>query len=277
MSRVRKPLLIISILAAASLAHADGVVIQAQVNGLVPGVPRADLQGPATSGSLLATVLMPEASSFDGLGPAFGRAAQNDAGVAGVRAEVKCTSVGTATVDSRSSWTATAINTTNRLVEFIYSFVIDAPRLALLDPSGTSAVPAEASYDVNVKRGALTLFSSQAVLRGGRFAYLLKETGTDLGGAFFGTPGSGPFGYLFAPYHGVLSLGFYQPGGSVTVVASLRVASSAGNPTTGGRAEIGDPLDLSGDPGLNSIITLGEPVAVTRSTWGAVKGMYRGQ
>jgi hypothetical protein len=275
MSRVRTPLLIISFLAAASLAYADGVIIQAQVDGSVPGVPRSDLQGPATSGSLLATVLMPEASSFDGLGPAFGRAGQNDAGVAAVAAEVKCTSVGTATVDSRSSWTATATNTTNTLVEFIYTFHIEAPRLALVDPSGTSAVPAQSSYDVNVKLGAQTIFSSQAVLRGGRFAYTLQRTGTDMGGAFFGTPGSGPFGYLFSPYHGLISLGFYQPGQSVTVVASLHVASSAGDPTTGGQAGIGDPLDLDGDPGINSVISLGEPLAVTPSPWGAMKEMYR--
>jgi hypothetical protein len=277
MSRVWKTLLILSILAAASVVHADGVVIQAQVDGVVPGVPRSDVQGPATNGSLLATVLMPEATDFPGSGPAFGRAAQNDAGVAAVRAEVKCVTLGAASADSRTSWTTTVTNTTNALVEFIYQFYIEAPKLSLLDPTGTSAVPAEASYEVNVKNGALTIFSSQAVLRGGRYSYSLTEGGTDMGGTFFGKPGLTPFGYAFSPHHGLLSLGFFQPGQSVTVVATLHVASRASSTGMGAEANLGDPIDLSGEPGMNNIIILGEPVAVTPSTWSAVKDLYRGR
>lgn len=279
MSRVRKPIpvLILSILAATSLAHATEVTIQAQVDASVPGVPRSDIQGPATSGQLLATVLMPEAQSLDGLGPAFGRAAQNDAGVGAVAAEVKCTANGTGIATSHTTWTGTATNNSNVMGEFIYQFYIEAPKLALVDPSGTSEAAATATYEVTVKVGGQTIFSSQATLRGGRFGHTLKESGTDLGGVFFGTPGSTPFGYGFAPYQGILSLGFYQPGQSVTVESSLQAVATAVNVTTGARAEVGDPLDLGSEPGIYGTITLGEPLAVEPSSWGAVKEMFRGR
>ncbi len=277
MSGVRKPIVVLSILVAASLARADGVVIRAQADGVVSGVTTSDVEGPATSGSLLASVSMPEATSLDGLGPAFGRAAQNDSGVAAVAAEVRCTVNGAASAASTTRWTATVTNITGLLTEYTYRFHIVAPTLALLDGSGTSSGPAASGYEVTVKLGGVTLFSSKADLSGGRFAYTLKETGTDLGGVFFGTPGSTPFGYSFSPFDGVLSLGFYMPGQSLTVESSLHVVVSASNAATGAQAEFGDPLDLGGEPGIYGLIIQEEPVAVTPSSWGAVKEMYRGR
>ncbi len=277
MSGVRKPIVVLSILIAASLARADGVVIRAQVDGTVPGVPRSDILGPATSGSLLATVTMPEASSLDGLGPAFGRAAHHDSGVSAVAAEVKCTANGVASAVSTTSWTASVTNISGLLAEFTYRFHIIAPKLTLLDGSGTSSSPAASGYEITVKLGGLTIFSSKADLVGGRFAYSLKETGTDLGGVFFGTPGSTPFGYSFSPFDGALSLGFYTPGQTLTVESSLRVVASAASAATGAQADLGDPLDLGGEPGIYGLIVQEEPLAVTPSTWGGVKEMYRGR
>jgi hypothetical protein len=280
MARVRKPTITIpltlAILAIASLASANQVTIKAEVDGMVPGDPRSDVQGPVTSGELLATVLLPEARSLDGLGPAFGRAAQNDAGVGSVEAEIKCIEHGVGVLTSKTTWTATATNSSNRLAEFVYQFYIEAPKLELLDPSNTSMEPAQASYEIVVKLNGQPIFSSSALLRGHRQGHTLTETGTDLGGSFFSVPGGNRYGYQFSPYQGILSLGFYPPGGSVTVESTLEVQARAVSLDAGSHAEVGDPLDLGGEPGLFSMLSVGEPLAVEPSSWGAVKELFRG-
>ena len=244
---------------------------------MIPGDPRSDTQGPATSGSSLSTLLMPEGQSLDGLGPAVGRAAQNDVGVSAVQAEVKCIRPGIGVVTSKTSWSATATNNSNRLAEFIYQFYIEAPKLELLDPSDTSMEPATASYEVTVKVNGQKVFSSEATLRGRREGHTLTESGTDLGGTFFSLQGGNRYGYQFSPYQGILSLGFYPPGESVFVESSLQVVARAVSIEAGSHAQVGDPLDLGSEPGMYSTITVGEPLAVESNSWGAVKELYRGR
>lgn len=265
------------------LAHpAYGVIITARAEGQVSGNPQVDAQGPATSGALLASVRFPAAFQITCHDTAFAAAAINDSGVSAVVADGLFPGHTGDFLRAETNWSAAVTNTNSQAYEYIYQFFITPPRLTLADRDdddvqGTvgGGGPAHASYEVVVELNSIPLFRSYAEASGTWANHTLVEEGTDLGGTFFSDPGHHTFGYAFAAHHGTLSLGSYAPGEGFTLLAKLvaRVSSSAEQ--RGGRAEVGDPLELGGEPGIRFQFLLSIPIAVEPRTWSGLKAMYR--
>lgn len=104
----------------------------------------------------------------------------------------------------------------------------------------------EASYLIELKLNGAPVFSSEAVLRGGKNGHTLTEIGTDLGGTYFSDADfpSNVQGYRFDPYITTIQLGVLATTDVVEYVMQARVSGPGFE--TGGRAIIGDPFDLAG-------------------------------
>ncbi len=111
---------------------------------------------------------------------------------------------------------------------------------------GLTAPTIEVSYLIELKLNGARVFYSEAMLRGGRVAHTLTESGTDLGGTFFADSSfpSNVRGYRFDPYTATIPLGVLTTADSVEYIMEARVSGPGFE--TGGRATIGDPFDLTG-------------------------------
>lgn len=110
----------------------------------------------------------------------------------------------------------------------------------------TTPTTIEASYLIELKLNGTPVFSSEAVLRGGKNGNELIENGTDLGGTPFADvdfPLSVQ-GYRFDSYTATIPLGVLSTTDVVEYIMQARV--SGPGTETGGRAIIGDPFDLAG-------------------------------
>ena len=104
----------------------------------------------------------------------------------------------------------------------------------------------EASYLIDLRLNGASVFSSEAVLRGGKNGHLLTESGTDLGGTYFTDVDypSNIQGYRFDSLIANIPLGVLATTDVVEYVMQARVSGPGFE--TGGRASIGDPFDLAG-------------------------------
>jgi hypothetical protein len=104
----------------------------------------------------------------------------------------------------------------------------------------------EASYLIDLRLNGASVFSSEAVLRGGKNGHLLTESGTDLGGTYFTDVDypSNIQGYRFDSFIANIPLGVLATTDVVEYVMQARVSGPGFE--TGGRASIGDPFDLAG-------------------------------
>jgi hypothetical protein len=252
--------------------------IQATAEGTIFGITRRDAPAPAHSGEVAAAVRF-----FEGRGVTFfdscrALAGQTDNGVAACLAEGFNELVAKAdnTLEARTSWDSVVTNTSSRSLHYVYQFRIKGIELALRDLGMvTDLTPFApfAEYGVEIKLNGNILFESHGALLGGAGAHVLQETGTDLGGSLF-TLGT-QFGYRYPIFDGALSLGFLDPGEDLHVQATLVARTRTRLAFTGAKATIGDPLDMKGDPGIDSAIVPDETIGVETSTFGRVKALFR--
>jgi hypothetical protein len=254
---------------------ARALVIEAHTQGQAGANAQHDDKGPAGSGSLLASSLFAGPSVIGGGGPAEAHAAQNDQGVAGVRVDGACTGPGRLSLQSSTRWHGSAVNQGDHPIEYLYQFHITAPRLTLYELNPLGAAASTVTWTIDVHFGNRSLFAASATLTGGSHSFLLQKTGTDLNGRFFSNPATHTFGYGFSGFDGLVSLGMFDPGHGPDVDTILSVSLLCNETGDGARGEIGDPLDLGGDPGLNSVIIETDAVSVAPATWSAIKGFYR--
>jgi hypothetical protein len=261
----------------ASVSRAvDSVEIRAQASGLISGVALADIQGPAGSDSLLASVNWGPGQSFnDPVGSAAAQAAQAADGRSAVRVEAIPSSPNGDFQAAESRWTGAVTHRGPVASEYVYEFFVDPPRLVLRNACGNPLPSTLAEYEITVKLDGQTIFQSIATLTGSANNPQLVEVGTDLGGTFFDQPANGLYGYQFSSHDGLLSLGYVEPGQTIHVETTLRVRTEIVEACTGAQANIGDPLDLGGDPGVRGTLFSVGVVGVETSRWSEVKALYR--
>lgn len=257
------------------LDAAPAATIEASAGGTVAGVSAQDFQGPAVTGALLANQTFLGGTGLDQTGAAAARAAQNVDGVSAVLVEGAFRSFGVHTLQSESRWTETVVNQTNRTIDYAYEFFIVPPRLTIYQYQNLGNLPTTCTWSIEVRMNNQVLFNAQATLLGTRSSFVLDGAGAPLARSVFTDPAAHTFGYQFARFDGLLPLGVTPPGGSVTVETTLRASMTAQGFGAGARAEVGDPLDLGGDPGVAGGIIEQESVAVRATTWGTVKGLFR--
>lgn len=269
----------LTVAAALAVCIAPAVVraatIEASAGGTVAGVTAQDLQGPAGAGALLANQAFSGGTALDLTGQADARAAQNVGGVSAVLVEGVFPSFGVHTLQAESRWTETVVNQTGRTLTYAYEFFIVPPRLTIYEFANFGNQPTTCTWSIEVRLNNQVLFNSGATLTGTLKSHALTGTGAPLGRTFFVDPVAHTFGYQFARFDGLLSLGVTPPGGTVTVETVLRASMSAQGSGAGARAEVGDPLDLGSDPGVAGVIIEQESVAARPATWGSVKGLFR--
>lgn len=111
---------------------------------------------------------------------------------------------------------------------------------------GLNAPTIEASYLIELKLNGAPVFSSEAVLRGGKNGHTLTKNGTDLGDTYFADANfpSNVQGYRFDSYMATIPLGVLATTDVVEYVMQARISGPGFE--TGGRAVIGDPFDVAG-------------------------------
>jgi len=263
--------------ATASVSHAvDSIEIRAQASGLVSGVPLADIQGPASSDSLLASANWGPGQGFnDPTGSAVAQAAQHTDGRSAVLVEAIPTDPSGDFQNAETRWVGTMTHRGPVASEYVYEFFVNPPQLALRNACENPFPSTLAEYEITVKLDGQMIFQSKATLTGPASSPQLVEVGTDLGGTFFNQPVAGVYGYQFGSYDGLLSLGYIQPAQTFQVEATLRVRTEIAESCTGAKANIGDPLDLSGDPGVKGRFFAVGVVGVENSGWSEIKSLYR--
>jgi len=253
---------------------AAAATITARTEGQVGGVAHQDMQGPATTGAILSRVDFDNATGIDLMPPASALAAQNVDGIAAVRVDGAYTAAGDNQLFAETRWTETVVNGNAIPVAYSYIFFVVPPKLTLFDNAPTVESATSCRWQIEVRLNGNILFQSEAELSGGGHGHELVTSGTPFGHRFF-TDGAGlRTGYDFGAFESSLPLGIYNPGQSLTVETILRASSRTVEPGRGARAEIGDPLDLDGVPGISAIIMIDEPLAVSSRSWSAVKSLY---
>ncbi len=141
-------------------------------------------------------------------------------------------------------WTETFYAATTG--SYSWDFTITGGELSLEDYAGLGLSDGLTSaYAMGITINGTEQFASAATLTGGTWESDYIETGTDIGGNYFGG-GSSHFGYQYDPYSGTIDLGTFAAGEAIVVSYNLDV--SVGGPAyeTGANAFIGDPGNLSG-------------------------------
>jgi hypothetical protein len=255
-------------------AGAQSVAIQATAEGTVGGVTTRDIQGPATSGELLAAVEFPSGTGIDLTGAARAQAAQNAAGISAVLVDGAYTVKSPNHLRGQTRWAATVTNNSGGVLQYNYRFFVVPPALTILDLVPFIDAATSASWHIRVTLNGQTLFESGATMTGGNQSHALDLVGTPFGQQFVVDPVAHTFGYVFGGFNGVLPLGSLGPGQSLTVETVLTATADVLDAGRGARAAIGDPLKLGSDPGMNGVIEIDETVAAAPATWSAVKAIY---
>lgn len=255
---------------------AEAVTIEAHVEGSVSSVYHDDSQGPAGSGSLLASQSWGPGQGFnDPTLSARALAAQNDAGVSAVWVEAQPNTPNNDYQMAAARWSETVTHTGAQPAEYVYEFHVNPAHLALKDQSASGPGNDSASYEMEVRLNGNVVFQSSASLSGPANNPQLTKSGTDFGSTFFDEPSAHTYGYDFQAYDGLLSLGTYLPGQSLTVEVVLRVSNSIVVDGMGAYAGIGDPLDLGDDPGIRNSVFATEFVGVESQAWSGIKALFR--
>jgi hypothetical protein len=260
----------------AGTGAAQTVTIQANVEGSVSGVYLDDSQGPANSGSLLASQSWGPGQGFtDPVLAARALAAQNDAGVSAVWVEAVPNTPNGDYQHAETHWSETVTHSGAEPSEYVYEFHVSPPHLALKDNTEGGPGNDSVTYEMEVRLNGNVIFQSSATLSGPENNPQLVKGGTDFGSTFFTQPSAHTYGYDFQAYDGLLSLGSYLPGQSLTVEAVLRVSNQINQCGIGAYASIGDPLDLGDDPGFRNNLFSTTFVSVESKPWSGIKALYR--
>lgn len=269
-----KPCYIATLLVLILAGAAGATTITATCSGGNPSAPVVDSAGPAESGALLAQVAVPIGGGMEMVGRAAADIDGNAALASQALYAVPETGALPLVIDGNTVWTTTVTNSTSTAAAYRYSFFLHPLALSIIGPAGeddpTSPI---AAYDVEVRANGVLLFESHAVLKGGAAGHSLTESGTDLGGDVQFSDG---ITYNFSEYHGQVALGSALPGQSITVETKLVAHTEIRDAFTGAFVDMGDPLDLKGDPGVSaSIVQIDDSVGVEATSWSRAKRIYR--
>lgn len=154
---------------------------------------------------------------------------------------------------ARASWSGTIVNDTGFAQNYRLSFSLPDIRLEL-SGSGSDSSPdhMHARYLVEIRLNGNAIFHSNAELSGGRNDFVLSEGGTDLGGVQFGNPPNDfTFGFDFGSQTlRLLDLTSLSDGGSFLLETLIQTDVDYPGFEVGALARIGDPGNISFDPGL---------------------------
>jgi hypothetical protein len=262
--------------AGAAAGTAQGVTIQAHVEGSVSSTFHADTQGPAGSGSVLASQSWGPGQGFvDPVLSARALAAQNDAGVSAVWVEAVPDTPNGDSQQAESRWSDSVVHPGPPAAEYVYEFHVNSTRLALKDTSEGGPGNDAASYSMEVRLNGVLIFQSAATLSGPASNPQLATSGTPFTASFFDQPSAHTYGYDFDAYDGMISLGVFLPGQTISVETILRVDDEIETSGVGAFAAIGDPLDLGGDPGISNGFFIVSFVGTESQAWSGIKALYR--
>ncbi len=140
---------------------------------------------------------------------------------------------------------------------YTWDFSITDGELSIQDDAYGPSMTAQ--YSIEIFANGTSVWNSAATLEGGKIGYTLTETGTDIGGTFFGGSGGGVlesnFGFTYGSYMGSAALGTYEAGDTLTLSYILSVGVSGPAYETGATAFFGDPGDLAGSPGMQGSLS----------------------
>jgi hypothetical protein len=274
-------LLMIRILLATILAIASGISpalaqsVLSNVEGINAGVFASNPQGPSKT-TVESGLTFPGTSTLDFAATGFGQATQRPDGVGAVAADAIFVNGQTGNyIEARTLWTESADNTSGAPADYVFDFSITPASLRIVDFAGlpdASNNAVDVSFQITIRANGAVVFEAGASVFGGNISHTLTETGTSLNPTF--VAGS-VFGYDFAPYSDVLALGTVPNGGTITIEYEMVARVDTPGFEAGGRAEIGDPFDLSGTPGLSGTLRPAGPIPTQAASWGAIKTLYR--
>ena len=129
------------------------------------------------------------------------------------------------------------------------------------------------SFDLTIRANGSPVFQSSAILLGGSVSHQLIESGTSLSPSL--VDNGSRFGYEFQALTDVIDLGMVDPGASITVEYEMVAQVDTPGFEAGGRAQIGDPFDLEGNPGFTGALRANGVVSAEGSSWGQVKSLFK--
>lgn len=268
---------LVSFIWACSLPSSSALAqtVTSLVEGNNAGVVTSDPDGPSAS-AVSSGLSFSGTATIDFSGDGFGRAVQDPDGSGAVLVDALFANGQTGNfVEARTSWTSTATNGAAGPVDYSFDFVLTPPALRIADFAGlseTSFPRPDVFFSAVIRVDGVVAFEAEAHLIGGFVSHVLNESGTGLNPVPAGA--GSVFGYDFSGLASTLDLGAVASGASVTVEYEMVARVDTGGNEAGGRAQFGDPFDLSGTPGFSGALGPSGTVAVGSSSWGQIKSQY---
>ena len=265
---------LVGLFTATSLTAAFAQTVSSTVEGLNGGVFTSDPQGPSAN-AVNSGLTFASTSTIDFAATGFGEANQRPDGKGAVLADALFANGQTGNyVEARTTWTDTATNNSAGPVAYVFDFLITPASLRIADFAGLPDVANNApdvSFRATIRANGSVVFEAEAHLIGGDVSHVLNEAGTSLSPSF--VAGS-IFGYDFQSHSEVLDLGTVASGDSMVVEYEMVARVDTPGFEAGGRAQIGDPFNLEGNPGFSGTLMENSTVAIEATTWSLIKGLY---
>jgi hypothetical protein len=256
-------------------AAASAQTVTTFVEGNEGGVVTSDPQGPSAT-TVTSGLDFPTTFTIDFGRDGFGRAVQDPGGSGAVVVDAIWANGQPGNyAEARATWSDTATNGGGSPASYSFDFLIAPPSLRIADFAGlteSGTQRPDVFFSAVIRVDGVLVFEATAHLIGGFVSHVLNESGTSLSPVFTGA--GSVFGYDFSGYSDTLDLGSVPPGGSVTVEYEMIARVDTAGVEAGGRANFGDPFDLSGSPGFSGAITPGGPVPAGVSSVGRIKSQF---
>jgi len=240
--------------------HVQALTMDTSVEYLIGGSTELDGSDTGVSPDTITSLVEGNDARAAFGGTSFARATNNSGiGAVAVDANFSSGNGGIHELSAQTTNSEVISNTSGGSQEFFYDFTVFAPTLLLSDFAGASTgmigAPT-ATYDISVLVDGTSVWSSSAVLNGGKNGHDLTESGTDLGGTFFSNPNfpTSIFGYQFDDFIDTVSLGVFDDGDSFLFETFMEVSISASPYELGGSAYIGDPGNINNPGGMGGTI-----------------------
>ncbi|NNM33008.1 MAG: hypothetical protein HKO53_08065 [Gemmatimonadetes bacterium] len=273
--------IILVLLLTLTVTPAAAVTISSSVSAQSDGQTQQASDGPTTGPKALATLTPFDQLNCARTDPGEATATMTDSGVSAVVIDISSVLKTEGEIpiavdaDGVAIFTQEVTNDSGVEVgyELLYNITPSELRLCPGESSSGEFMTATASFGMVITKNGVPLESISASLTETPAGPELTTTGPDLVPSLF-TDG-GQFGYNFAGTTQILELGDLQPGESMTVEYQLSAAVSSPGDAFGGRAQVGDPLDLGSDPGFFFAVSIkDDPVAVENASFGHVKAQF---
>ena len=175
---------------------------------------------------------------------------------------------------AEASWSNTFTNSSNILQPYRFNFFISGVTLSIGTSNEIHYQDFVSAYAINIFLNNQVIWNSSTEIQGQSNGYdpltgsyltstLFTQTGTNLGGTFVdNTPSVSPSAsYTSNLYLGSLDLGLIAPNDSFSLEFSISVNRS-GCDHGGAYAALGDPLNLSSNPGFYGTVAVPEPATM---------------